>query len=629
MIDSNQHDLEHHTLFLWCSEKPAPVGHWTTVLWQNFSSNTNEISIPYLVEQQSDVLKKRLLAWIYDLGELKINHKRLIDHLEIREGFSYWWMTSLAGKRSHTKSPRFYDAIRLLILEDLIQAYPVRNIILATHDKEILNIVKKLCKKNKINFKYRVLDNPIKKSLFSKTIYKGLFHPIQAIIYFAYYFLKHWKLRESITYFATILKSEITFFDFLCLVDKVDGQLHSNYWTTLVNYLSKAKIVVNWVHRYIPHEAVPSVASANDLLFRLNHEPDGVNHHLILESNLSFSLFYSSLRDYIWLLLQSFKLRHIKQCFHPQGSQLDLWLLFKPEWLKSIRGIDAVENCIILNSIEKLAGIMPTQKLGFYPQENQPWEMALIYAWRKCGHGKIVGVQHTTVRFWDLRYFFDPRTYLNRNKNALPIPDWMAINSPKVIQNYLKVGYPEHLYAKAEALRFLYLKKCTPSLLKKSKAITKHVLICGDNLAVVSQKILLWLNIASKYLREDIHYTYKPHPVCTHDIELLTTTLSLQTTDLPLIELFPNCDVVITSHISSAALDGYLYGLPVIQILDGDVFNMSPLRGVQEVCFVTNPKELANILQTLLHKELSSSKEFFYLDVDLPLWQKLIADNLR
>jgi hypothetical protein len=35
-----------------------------------------------LVEDNADVLKARYLAWIYDLGEKRVDGKRLVDRLE-------------------------------------------------------------------------------------------------------------------------------------------------------------------------------------------------------------------------------------------------------------------------------------------------------------------------------------------------------------------------------------------------------------------------------------------------------------------------------------------------------------------------------------------------------------------
>ena len=84
-----------------------------TVLWCSYDPKgcNDVVSIPCLVEENSESLRSRYLEWIYDLGEIKINGKRIVDHLEIRSGFSYWWMTLLAEKCNYAKSPQIDDAI--------------------------------------------------------------------------------------------------------------------------------------------------------------------------------------------------------------------------------------------------------------------------------------------------------------------------------------------------------------------------------------------------------------------------------------------------------------------------------------------------------------------------------------
>lgn len=80
MEENNQNNVILPKLLIWCCDTPPPTGNWTNVLWQNFSSCPQEISIPYLVEKHSDKLKNKLLTWIYDLGETKINKKRIVIH---------------------------------------------------------------------------------------------------------------------------------------------------------------------------------------------------------------------------------------------------------------------------------------------------------------------------------------------------------------------------------------------------------------------------------------------------------------------------------------------------------------------------------------------------------------------
>ena len=71
-------------VFVWDEEGIPPDGDWTVVLWRSFpeSAFQSAVSIPKLVEDKADVLKARYLEWIYDLGEKRVDGKRLVDRLE-------------------------------------------------------------------------------------------------------------------------------------------------------------------------------------------------------------------------------------------------------------------------------------------------------------------------------------------------------------------------------------------------------------------------------------------------------------------------------------------------------------------------------------------------------------------
>jgi surface carbohydrate biosynthesis protein (TIGR04326 family) len=112
-----------HTLLVWDAEGLPPTGDWTTVLWNGFEKDNDPstISIPTLAEEQSDILRRRYLAWIYELGETDIIGKRLIDHLELRPGFSYWWMMSMAQKFNALGIPQIDNAINIQYVNSFAQ----------------------------------------------------------------------------------------------------------------------------------------------------------------------------------------------------------------------------------------------------------------------------------------------------------------------------------------------------------------------------------------------------------------------------------------------------------------------------------------------------------------------------
>ena len=120
MPEDNKKKPARTSLLIWDAEGEPPVGEWTPVLWREFVSNAqpDAVSIPALIETNADLLKKRYLAWVYELGETSIQGKRLVEHLQLRPGFSYWWMTLFAEKCNYSKSKQIDDAIRLMAFDE-------------------------------------------------------------------------------------------------------------------------------------------------------------------------------------------------------------------------------------------------------------------------------------------------------------------------------------------------------------------------------------------------------------------------------------------------------------------------------------------------------------------------------
>jgi len=617
------------TLFVWDTEGPPPIGDWTTVLWSGFGDGgaPDAISIPKLVEEHADALRARYLAWIYELGETHLNGKRLVDHLELRPGFSYWWMTLLVEK-SYGKSDRLYDAIRFFLLEDLAQSLHTGRIILVSGDQTIAATFKKWCRRGGISFEWEQFNCFNKQISLKARTFRLLPYMLQSAVWLAKYLRQRWALRDKHNIFDAAPEMGITFIDYLAHLERsalLRGKFASNYWSGLVEIFTQTKTRVNWLHFYVPHVAVPTATQARDLIVQFNRNSAESESHSSLEAVLSASLVFAALRDYMCIVWQSFRLLNIKHHFRPAGSNLDLWPLFKNDWFDSMRGKSALWSCLVLNLFEKTLNQLPRQKLGIYLQENQGWEIALIHAWKTAGHGKLIGVPHATVRYWDLRYYYDSKCYARTGKNSLPMPDQVALNGPAAIKAYSDGGYPEGQIVEVEALRYLYL--ATRGGSRSQYMGSFHplkVLVCGDILPAVNEQMMRWLELAASNLPIDTNYTIKPHPACPIEASNYPS-LSLNMSNAPLAELLTDHSVIFTSNATSAAVDAYLSDIPVVQVLDGNAFNLSPLRGMKGVAYVTNPSELAVALCNAKQRECKFANPYFCIDQSLPHWRRLLG----
>jgi surface carbohydrate biosynthesis protein (TIGR04326 family) len=95
----------------------------------------------------------------------------------------------------------------------------------------------------------------------------------------------------------------------------------------------------------------------------------------------------------------------------------------------------------------------------------------------------------------------------------------------------------------------------------------------------------------------------------------------------PIHSLLVDCDVAYTSAVTSAALDAYCAGVPVVSVRDPKTLNLSPLRDSKGVQFVSTPKELKEALNKVKRrkKRIKIKKSFFYVDKNIPRWKKFLT----
>lgn len=626
----NKPNDERPTFLIWDGEGVPPKGKWIPVLWRSYGEGDDLMhSIPRLVEARADALRERFLAWVYDLGEVHIEGKRLVDHLELRPGFSYWWMTLIVEKSNAYKSLQIIDVLKMFALEDLVGNHSVSTIILVSGKKTLAQSFRQWCKNVGMTFEWRQTKQTDTKEAWIKRLYLSLPYQIQAGLGLLRYVKQRWPLRQAGTPELAKSTANITFCSYFDNLDKGatdQSRFFSFYWTILPETITNNGFSTNWLQLYVQDELNPTAQHAQGLITCFNRNNTKSQCHTTLDGVLGWSVIVGTLRDYGRVVRAGLRLGKARRQFRPADSNIDLWPLYKQDWRNSTYGATAMSNCLFLNLFEHTLECLPLQRLGVYLQENQAWEMSFIHAWKAAGHGLLIGAPHSTVRYWDLRYFFDPRNYQRTGKNDLPLPDKVALNGPAAMEAYRKGGCPADQIVEVEALRYLYLAGLPPiqRVVNAPSTVSLRVLVLGDYLPAVTRRQMQWLLDAAPLLPPDISYIVKAHPNCpvkASDYPLL----HLQITSLPLTELLGECDVAFSSNITSAAVDAYSVGIPVVSVLDGDSFNMSPLRGLSGVRFVTSPTELAEALsnRSVLDRGCKRT-DYFTVDSALPLWRALL-----
>lgn len=210
----------------------------------------------------------------------------------------------------------------------------------------------------------------------------------------------------------------------------------------------------------------------------------------------------------------------------------------------------------------------------------------------------------------------------------MPMPEIVALNGPAAMAACRGGGYPEDAIVEVEALRFLYLaeRPRVQNIAGNRSGSPLRVLVLTDSVPSATHRQLQWLQEAAPSLPASIRCVVRPHPYCPVRAGDYPG-LPMQLTDTPLSVLLGDCDVAYTSNTTNAAVDAYCMGVPVVSVLDGQSFNMSPLRGLAEgVRFVRSPQELAEVLSGGSPAGRGSERQrYFTVDPALPRWKALLS----
>ena len=598
------------------------------LLWQHFAASNypaNAVSISDVLEQNADEIRSKILNFIYCVGENVASSSK--TKLKFESGFDYFWMTQFQS-RPYTQSAQLNNLAKIFTVIEIIKQHKFEQIQICTADKNLSTIIASIAKSNSLRFKEIAFNGDISttstKSQFKKLAPK----PLLAYISLLQQTQVAAKLKTNENPPThTTLSGSISFFDYWYRFGATVNEtrkFESQYWTNLVGELKDTD--VNWLHNLVDQHKKSELIKVGSLQNDFNLANTN-NQHLIIDSITESRIVLKSAKSYLKLLIQSLWLKKYKAAFTLSDTPINFWPLFKNEWLNSLRGYEAMINCIRFHRLEFILQRLPKQRLGFYLIENQPWEMALIHLWRKYNHGQLVGVAHSTVRFWDLRLMSDLRRFSDISKNTMPRPDLVAVNGPLAHASLVDAGYPENELVDVEALMYQHLTNTPTNGRKKSinSSNLVTILVATDFLESATRTQMKLLNeLLQNTESKNLRVLLKPH--WSQTFKDLHPRIEVVSGKEDLATYFDQCDVLYCSAITSAVIDGVCAGVPVIQCLDPQSFNLSPLRGRVEVQVVRTTEELKSAINNLGDQPpIIKSNTLFNLDSQLPKWKALLT----
>lgn len=580
------------------------------------------LSVSEYIEHNSDHVRSIYLQWVFEMGQQRIRGNRsLSEILNIQDGINLWQM-SLVAEKSIWKTPEILNALQIIALHELLLTYQVDHVELLDSDAILSQMVQQVCDILGTSFSTR--GAPKNTHIVRTDTHKRRISASYALLKYAV---------RRIPYVVLAEKSRLKHFNpkFVLVsylhnftIDSTNSTepVKSDYWGPLVSKGIGHTAEKLWIE-------IPPNSDSMRIAFREALEVRRINKllgssekHVILHS-------YLSLRS----VIKAFNLfrEQVKNASDlsgainlPTSQGIDLSPLLKNAWIDSIIGATALRNILwallFQSALEKYA----ESSTCIYLQENQAWEISLLNTWRSKRRGKIIGFPHVTLRYWDLRYFFDPRNFMSRT-TKFAFPDITIANGDYAMSQLIKGGIQPNFIRKAEALRYLNLRK--HSQRRTSTSNQNRVLIVGEYDEVHMKLFTSWIIRQQILGQHDTTVIVKPHPSqpLTKD---LFQSLQVEITNKPLTELFDEVDLVLTGSTSSAAVEAYLSGVPLITITSDDSMNFGPLRGFSTVSLTMKEQLTASHVtnaQTFANQPADES--YFYRDAEIPAWKALLQSG--
>lgn len=554
------------------------------ILWRSYGEHGSQ-SIPRLVDLDEERLRERILAALHDVATTPVGDSTLVDHLEVRPGLSYWWMSLPAAKRWGGTGV-VADAVKLLALIDHLDGRDISEVVIESDRECISNGIKAALEGRGVHV--RVPSPPPTRRRRAPALVKAIRHLLMRI-----------QLRSA-TLSSSASDDGVTLIGPYFRVLEEDGHLQTAYFGGLPRLLRSAGLPITWLHLSAGHDTAERRGGIQRSL------RGRTDRHTLVDS-VPIARCLAVLSEYRRLRQ---RLRSVDPTLRLTGDAAIVWPLFRDEWADSIAGSHLMASVILLQGFERILGAQSHQKCGIYVMENQPWEFAFQSAWRSSGHGRLIGMNHSSYRYWDLRYRIDPRD-ASRPRCAWMSPDRVASNGRFQDAALADNSILGPLVDEVEALMYLNLSSIPHG--PRDRTIVLGELNRRSTTRLVN-------GVLEVFAGCDEVPILKPHPLNPVPDEWKGF---VETTEQPLTLLLPHSRRVVMAASGTAMLEAISVGVPVIAVMDGEELDLRPCRDDSLVLTVRNMSELRAAF-TLPDADMIVT-DCFRLDPELPGWRRLLG----
>ena len=631
----------HVSAVLWCAGAGSPPGTEPVIYWQRYLSKPHnarlEYSLPQEIDDDADRWKSEYLRWLGDLGGQKLGASTLEQVLTIESGLSYWWMT-LPSKPCFTEEALVYAVVRLWAVSELVTQLGVTSLQVIGADSRVAKVLRAWGEETGREVTFVPAPSEDLHSARTRP-HKRILQPLwdvgSGLKFMASQYRRYGRSASDAVVVAADEDDEIVvvdYFDNFTVDRDGDDPYVSNYWGPLPAELARRAKPVHWIHIDVRSARLATVAAAREATLELNRASSAQRHSL-LQDRIDSWLILRALRTYGHLVLLGVRVDHLKVQWRHKRSAMDMRPLVNAAWSSAFLGVDAAQNALWLHLFKTLAAEESASPTCLYLMENQPWELAMLHAWKTRGRAETAGVIHSTVRTWDLRYALGTQAIGSARAPGLPRPDVILANGP-LARKMLEANGSQALELRSvEALRYMDLAGRRSRLRARvgGSQTTPRLLVIGeyDPSMQAEQVSLVAELLRAGSLKLDV--VFRPHPSALVPVMPPGVAMVLSSA-LTLAEDLAGSDIVLCGDVSSGVVDAVIAGVPVIvqrdaRYLDGQLLPGSALRATLD-----SPEMLSGALALALSADespLVRASDIFYVDPSLVGWNTALGLNAR
>jgi surface carbohydrate biosynthesis protein (TIGR04326 family) len=604
---------------------PKPSDH-LVVFWKSYLQNSThqEISIPDWIAKNQVFVRHQYIDWVRKSYQCLKSNPDLYKKMQLDSTLNYFQLTPLMEMNLFAKSPQISSILRLIAFEAWAEEITLVAIAYEGDDQLLSKAFQGFAIKRRIGFSSNLPPAPDGK--FIQQVGRWNRFGISAIKSPIWLFLrwvrslplhglnlKRWKSNiDKIAFYS--------YFAHFSHTNASKSEFDSAYWGDLPRYLKSIGKHSNWIH-LIPTS--DGFIASLEKRFILKRWSDGNKSqtHLALES-------FFSLKIMIRTFLSWYKIRShaqdIQLLLSSQGiGDFDFWPYFTSELERYLSGVGLVDNLLTYELVKSSIQAGSVSQHTFYLYEGQPWEKVLNSVCAQINHNLPIAVQHSTVRFWDLRYFQHGLERPELTELESYFPRKLIVNG-ELSFHMLGDRPPQQELIRLESLRY----KRNPSMPQGIKNFSGQIspLILGSFLPEDNVFILRLLEESATKLI-GIEFTFKPHPLS--DNPFLSSRVTIRQSNQELWNLLQGATHVLIAASTSAVIEVIEAEIPFAVFLPPSTVNLSPLNTLEGVDFLKNPSDLIYFLTVPSQEILYRLKveDLVTPHANLELWKHFIRES--